>query len=96
MIEVHDAVQFAVEAAKSFFEDVELEDLALEEVELSDDEQFWLITLGFYVQNRNPTRNKFTIAIDGERKYIRKYKVFKIDAEAGKVISMKIRETRQE
>ena len=50
--------------------------LALEEVEQSKDGRFWLITLGY-----NP--NIFTAR--------RQYKILMVDAETGKVVSMKIR-----
>jgi len=58
--------------------------LALEEVELSSDEEFWLITLGF-----TPPANNL-IALAGAN-VKREYKIFKIKSESGNVISMKIR-----
>lgn len=95
MIEVREAVRLAIQEAQIFFEGSQLIDLSLEEVELTDDERYWLITLGYYVQNINPAQNKFALAIEGERKYIRKYKKFKIDANSGRFVSMKIREPSQ-
>jgi hypothetical protein len=49
--------------------------LQLEETELSDDERFWLITLSYQF---SPIQSP-------------KYKVFKIDSNTGRVVSMKIR-----
>jgi hypothetical protein len=92
MIDVKKAVSFAMQAIHDFYEEQELTDLALEEVEQTDNQ--WLITLGFLVPNKNPIRNNvFAMAAAAdERLYIRKYKIFAVDAESGKVIYMKIRE----
>jgi hypothetical protein len=93
MIDVKKAVNFAIQAIHDFYDEQELTDLALEEVEQTDDE--WLITLGFLVPNKNPVKhNVFSMAVAAanDRQYIRKYKIFAVDAESGKVISMKIRE----
>lgn len=51
-------------------------DIQLEEVELSPDEKYWLVTLSFpsgYLGN------------------VRNYRIFKVNAETGEVLSMKIR-----
>jgi hypothetical protein len=62
------------------------ESLSLEEVEISDDDRFWLITLGF----------QEAIMVKGLPQRLgdnaRKYKIFKINRETGEVRSMKIRE----
>ncbi len=69
-----------------------LEGVMIEETELSEDEKFWLITIGF---NRE-------IDLKEERKFIgsplftkpvtikRDYKIFKVDSSTGEVISMKM------
>lgn len=82
-------VKEAVAAARRFAADVygEKLGLTLEEVEPSSDERYWLITLGF-VDTSNPFAG-----IAGRPD--RNYKVFKINAESGAVISMKIRETHE-
>ena len=60
----------------------------IEEVELTDDGRYWLITLSFDVPvELNPSMGT-TLATVGERQY----KVFKVDARSGEVLSMKIRE----
>ncbi len=73
----------AASAASMYFNEVAgpPTSLTIEEIELSDDKMFWLVTLGysrpglpFYVG---------TGATD--------YKVFKVDAYSGEVLSMKIR-----
>lgn len=83
-------VKNAVKSAYDYFQSIQdlmnnhIEDLNLEEVELSEDEKFWLITLGFYRPIKTP--NLF------EEKYKRVYKLFKVNSETGAVEAMKIRE----
>ncbi|OIP66911.1 MAG: hypothetical protein AUK43_21015 [Oscillatoriales cyanobacterium CG2_30_40_61] len=87
-------VRAAVSSAQNYFNQLKsligsIENLRLEEVELSDDKKFWFITLGFErkITNKN-NRLKLEIAPQS----LREYKVFKINAETGEVESMKIRE----
>jgi hypothetical protein len=84
-VDVKSAVQLAFEYLKSFqdFMGSQLENLRLEEVELSDNEPFWLITLGFDV----PTDGEFF-----GPKQRREYKLLKVNSETGQVQAMKIRE----
>jgi hypothetical protein len=93
MLEVKEAVAAAASKAQELYEDKELEDLALEEVELSDDKRFWLITLGFYMTRPNAPKGlaSTVLGIDPAR-LNRRYKTFTVDAETGKITSMKIRE----
>ncbi|MGB2727351.1 MAG: hypothetical protein WBC40_11640 [Halobacteriota archaeon] len=51
-------------------------DISLEEIELTDDRKCWLVTLGFPRSFFGPTKD---------------YKVIKVDAETGAVLSMKMR-----
>lgn len=91
MLEVKEAVAAARNAAKDFFDETPLNDLQLEEVEYEETSAAWLITLGFNVKNMNPMSG-IGAALGGNQQYIRKYKIFCIDAITGKVKSMKIRE----
>ncbi|NEP39641.1 MAG: hypothetical protein F6K35_10475 [Okeania sp. SIO2H7] len=87
-------VKKAAIAAKQYFTSLwginEIEDLRIEEVELSEDEKFWSITLGF---NRpaDKVEDPLGEALDAPR-YRREYKIFKVDAETGQIKSMKIRQ----
>lgn len=65
-----------------------LEDLRLEEVELSEDRKYWLITLGFDI----PVKAQSPINPLFSQKSERKYKLFKVNTENGAVEAMKIRE----
>lgn len=86
-VDVKSAVHSAVEYLKSlqnFMGEYKLENLRLEEVELSDNEPVWLITLGFDV----PDGTEGFLAA----KKRREYKLFKVNSETGQVQAMKIRE----
>ena len=51
MIDVKEAVKVAQNYARELYKDYgvgEVDPITLEEVELTDDERFWLITLGLY------------------------------------------------
>ncbi|MBE9145956.1 hypothetical protein [Planktothrix mougeotii] len=83
-------VRAAVGLAQNYFNNLQdmlgsFQNLRLEEVELSENKKFWLITLGFDCVNLN---NPLQVV----PQYIREYKIFKINAETGEVESMKIRE----
>ncbi len=70
----------------------DLQDIRLEEVELSEDKKYWLITLGFDL----PVRTKLPLAIPGlltreNETFTRNYRVFKVNSETGEVEAMKIR-----
>lgn len=64
------------------------EDVTIEEVELSNDGLFWLITISYF-----PSGSSIA-AITGQKTY-KKYKIFKVDAVSGNVISMKMRDFDQ-
>ncbi len=83
MIGVKEAVKIASEFLSGIFE--EIYDLRLEEVELSDKEDFWYITLSFKLRT-DPA------ALTGARQY----KKVKINADTGQVQSVKIRVPAQE
>jgi hypothetical protein len=60
----------------------------LEEIELSDDGAYWHITVSFY---RGPAQSSFAASFGGPSEY-RDYKRVTIDANAGNVKSVKIRQ----
>lgn len=88
------SVEQAVYQAKVYFEQLlpqlgeGIEDLRLEEVELSEDK--WLITLGY----TRPTKIKPNplLPVADNWQYERVYKIFTINANTNEVESMKIRE----
>ena len=80
-------VKRAAKAASDYFSKLfpTVNQFSLEEVELSEDGNCWLITLGF--DTRSSTSN--VVDVFGPPKT--RYKVFKVDARTGEVLSMKIR-----
>jgi hypothetical protein len=86
MIEVKQAIQIAQDYIKELYTGDEIRDLSLEEVEVAEDNKFWLVTLAFTKQMMQPLNPME--AMTGP-KYARFYKELKIDAEGGQVRSMK-------
>ncbi len=83
MVDVKEAVNQTLEYFRDLYQG-SYSNLALEEVELSEDEDYWLITLGF----TPPTTGIGALAGVSLK---RDYKIFRVNAESGKVLSMKIR-----
>jgi hypothetical protein len=72
----------------------ELEEIRLEEVELSEDKHSWLVTLGYDlpVKNRSQIEALMTAADSLRKVFKREYKLFSINSETGEVEAMKIRQ----
>jgi len=91
-------VKAAVQAASRYFQSIQglvgidnpPENLQLEEVEISEDRNFWLITLGFERLVRGEKHP--LVSVEPPPKYERAYKLFRVNAETGEVEAMKIRE----
>jgi hypothetical protein len=83
MINVKEATEKAREHLVSFFPDAE--EVQLEEVELTPDKACWLITLS-YAGSSNSVAS--SLLVGGSMRY----KIFKLDAETGEVLSMKVRD----
>jgi hypothetical protein len=78
-------VQEAVSAAASYLKSLypNVEGMLLEEVEITDDDRYWLVTLSFVAQSQSMVFP----SMSG-----RKYKIVKLDRATGTVRSVKIRE----
>ena len=85
MIDVKEATQKVKEYLVSFFP--EAEKVQLEEVELTDDKSHWYITLSYEGMSHSVASSLLV------GKSVR-YKIFKLDADSGEVISMKIRDIK--
>jgi len=70
----------------------EIQDVLLEEVRRSEDERYWLVTMGFSrpVSPARNTLNLFENVLNPQMK--REYKIFEIDSTNGDVRAMRIRE----
>ena len=85
MINVKEATNKAKEHLLAFFPDAE--QVQLEEVELSEDKVHWLITLSY----EGISTSVASSMLVGKSLL---YKIFKMEAESGEVISMKIRDIK--
>ena len=95
-------VRGAVSVARDYLKNVmdiitesekQIKDLRLEETELFDNEQYWLITLSYDIPvpaYRDYLRGLIDTSDDVPTKYERHYKTFKIDTQTGQVKSMKV------
>lgn len=90
-------VRTAVGLARNYLSSIqdlisfEIQDIRLEEVELSEDEKNWFVTLGYDLPKpafQNPLIPEMIKQVELERHY----RILKINAETRKVESMKIRE----
>ena len=96
MIDVKQAIKAAKESLSGLYQDFEVKDLLLEEVELTEDEKFWNITLGFSVPRMGTEPQLYQQYARQDpilfpTKYERQYKLFKIDTTSGQMKSMTIR-----
>jgi len=89
MIDVKEAVKRACDYFKSLYAGEGISGVLLEEVELAEDERYWLITLS-YIPPRH-ARTSLPALFDTSN---RDYKTFKIKADTGEVLSMKIRQIK--
>jgi hypothetical protein len=79
MIDVKTASRIAFDYLSDLYKGKVLKELELEEVELSDDEKYWFITVSYRLNDMPLPLGK-------------KYKILKIRSDTGTVVSMKIRE----
>lgn len=91
VIDVISAVKAAEAYARMVFPEDELKSLRLEEVELSSDERYWEVTLGWLEPAIRSVGGNF-LGNTSIQKHPRVYKLFRVDAATGEVKSMKIRD----
>ena len=93
MLDVKEAVPKAVTLFNELFTKDKFINLTLEEVDLSEDDHYWLVTFSFLRSKSTQTlsRNVLASSLVQESTHIRDYKTIKIDSETGKFISVKIR-----
>ena len=99
MIDVKSAVQAARKHADELFADQALQNLLLEEVIFEEDQQLWLITLGYDAPhkikaNRGLQMQMAMAEMETEERQERIYKRFKINAADGSFKGMEIYDIR--
>ncbi len=85
MSDVTEAVGIATNFLKEMYPEEKSKDLRLEEVVLTEDEMFWLITLSFL---RSNSGSALELAVGTST---REYKQIKVNAQTGKVLQMVMR-----
>lgn len=89
-VEVKQAVTAAMEFVRDMYRGQGLRDVLLEEVELAQPGNQWLVTIGFLLARDEST----SILTPATKRLARKYKIVAVDAISGRPISMKIREVK--
>lgn len=89
MIDVTQAIESAHRYVRKLYSESDLRELRLEEVELSEDDTRWNITLGWL---ESTVRGIDILISTDKRRLPRVYKLFEVDAKTGEVTAMKIRE----
>lgn len=91
MLDVKEATQVALSYFEDLYGENAFSNVLLEEVERDEDgTPYWFITIGFTDENAKRTE-KSGLDVISPATSPRRYKRFKIDAETGDVVSMKIR-----
>ena len=92
MIDMKQAVQVAQDFCRTLYGQEQLTDFLLEEVELTEDEKFWLVTIGFSVQPLSSGQTATgSSAASSSRGPAHVYKTMKVDASSGRALSLKIK-----
>ncbi len=92
MIEMKQAVQTAMELCRNLYGQEKAADYLVEEVELTEDEKFWLVTIGFNI-GQGETSQPSTSASGGSstKKPEHIFKTMKVDANSGRALALKIK-----
>jgi hypothetical protein len=91
-VDVKEAVQRALAFLRDLYPDEALPSLRLEEVELSEDERYWLVTYGFTGAEQEVERDALWGSHGGSTtRQRRDYKLIRVDARTGAPVAMKIR-----
>ena len=91
MIDVKQAIRAAAAFVAEIFSDEKLLDVRFEEVELTEDEKTWLITLSL-LRKQKATTGLADAWSDAGGRMEREYKILAVESETGRVRSMKIRQ----
>ena len=91
MVDVKQAVIKAMSYLKELYRIDQFKDVLLEEVDLSEDNKFWNVTIGFTRVQESTSGGPMATLIGQSAEFKREYKVFRIDAKTGDLRSMRSR-----
>ncbi|MGQ9615021.1 MAG: hypothetical protein ACUVWJ_01320 [Spirochaetota bacterium] len=89
MLDAKEAVKKALEYLNDMFDVSQLRDVVPEEVELSDDDRYWSVKIGFSRRQVSTAEGPMASLVGQSEIYRRESKIFTIDASSGVVRSMK-------
>jgi hypothetical protein len=91
MVDVKQAVAKAMDYLKDMYQIDQFKDVMLEEVDLSEDNKYWNVTIGFTRRQESTSGGPMATLIGQSTEFKREYRVFQIDAESGDLRSMRSR-----
>ena len=91
MVDVKQAVSKAMDYLKDMYQTDSFKDVLLEEVDLSEDNKFWYVTIGFTRGQESTSGGPMATLIGQSSEFKREYKVFQIDSKTGDLRSMRSR-----
>ena len=91
MVDVKQAVARAMGYLKDMNRIEQFKDVLLEEVDLSEDNKYWNVTIGFTRRKETTSGGPMATLIGQSSEFKREYKVFQIDARSGDLRSMRSR-----
>ena len=93
MIDVKQAVKKAMEYLHEMYDAADFKEVLLEEVELSEDDRYWNVIIGFSRRQVSTAEGPMASLVGPSEQFKREFKVFGIDAESGIVRSMKTKKS---
>lgn len=90
-MDVKEAVGKAMDYLKDMYQIDQFKDVLLEEVDLSEDNKFWNVTIGFTRPQESTSGGPMATLIGQSSEFKREFKVFQIDSENGALRSMRTR-----
>ncbi len=91
-VDLQTAVNTALDFFRESFKSVKPADVQLEEIQFSETEQRWLITVGYDNPRELHPESLQAMVYPSKRVLQRKYKVVQVDAQTGHPISITIRQ----
>ena len=91
MVDVKQAVGEAMDYLKDMYQIDQFKDVLLEEVDLSEDNKYWNVTIGFTRLQDSTSGGPMATLIGQSAEFRREYKVFQIDSTTGDLRSMRSR-----
>ena len=83
MVDAKQAVKMAMEYLNEMYDTKEFKDVMLEEVELSEDNRYWNVTIGFARRQVSTSEGPMASLVGKTEQYKREFKIFTIDAKNG-------------